>query len=1053
MSLPVLILDDSLTVRMDLDQAFRTAGHVTVLCADLATARIALGKQAFALLVLDQLLPDGEGSDLLREIRDPNAAGHLRNLPVMMLSTEAEVKDRLAGLSSGADEYVGKPYQTAQIIARANKFIGGSPAQHPVLVVDDSATFRKVLRRTLEEVGFSVCEASSGEEGLALAASVPLSAVITDGQLPGINGATLVRRLRADPTYRSVPCMVMTASIGQSEVEALDSGADAYLHKERDLPLLGARLRNMIDKFAIIGLQTGSTCKRILVVDDSLTYLNRIGDHLKQEGYEAILCSSGAQALEMLVAQEVDCVLLDLNMPDMDGQEVCRRIKAHAHLNIIPVVVMTGREDRDAILESIDAGADDFVPKSSDLDILSARLRAQLRRRHIEAENRRTRLAAAETQAAQRLAETRAVLLTDLEQKNTELARTTAVAEHASHVKAEFLAVMSHEIRTPLNGVLGMAMMLLDTRLDPSQREMLNTLRACGDSLLGLVNNILDFSKIEAGKIELDDEEFCLLHTIDDAVALVSERINSKGLELTTLVAGTVPLRMRGDQSRLRQVLVNLLSNAVKFTDTGSIAIHATAELAPDLQAVCLHIAVTDTGIGLSPEAQARLFQPFAQADSSTTRRFGGTGLGLSICKKLVECMGGSLSVESRSEQGSTFRFSVCFQTAPAQLQPNALTGQRCLIAVKNQFLRRALHDQVAVWGMTAEVITDTAMDAALRMIIARQTPWKAVILDATLLLDEGLRQTVHAASSCMIVVGGGRDQAVDHVLSQPLRVGQLHKYLVDQISGAQTERSSEVQLPRLKGHVLLAEDNTINQRIAVSLLGKLGITCDLAVDGHEALIAISHRAYDLILMDCQMPVMDGMTATRTIRRQQGPGGKRQPIIALSAGVTAEERQAAEDAGMDAFIAKPLRLSELATILSAWLPERDEQVQTTPEPIADGRALRRLRDDTDGQVAQYVDLFATQGTTFLADMRRTTDLKIIGKLAHQLKGTALLVGARRFSITLNKLEARVATGDAEACHCIIAELAELLDASLNELRRETGIMSGVKRTSTQRISH
>ena len=393
----VLIVDDSLTVRMDIGEAVQSAGFDTVLCADLRSARAALALGGCVLVVLDILLPDGDGLDFLKELRSSPATAQV---PVLLLSTEAEVSSRVRGMGAGADEYIGKPYDLGQVIARARALTqsdarGGGGSGRRVLVIDDSATFRNELKQALEGAGYQVREAATGEEGLALAAADRPDAVVVDGILPGIDGVTVVRRLKSDTALRSTPCLLLTAAEGTNdELRALDAGADAYVRKSEDLGVILVRVAALLrGAVATDGESSPSLLgpKRLLAVDDSITYLDELGSQLRQEGYDVVLATSGEEALELLAAQPVDCILLDLIMPGLSGQDTCRRIKQQAEWRDIPLVMLTARDDRDAMIEGINAGADDYIAKSADFEVLKARLRAQLRRKHFEDENRRIR--------------------------------------------------------------------------------------------------------------------------------------------------------------------------------------------------------------------------------------------------------------------------------------------------------------------------------------------------------------------------------------------------------------------------------------------------------------------------------------------------------------------------------------------------------------------------------------------------------------------------------------------------------------------------------------
>lgn len=394
----VLIVDDSLTVRMDLEEAFTDAGVEVELCVDLASARSALQNRRFDLAIFDVLLPDGDGVDLLKETKENPDTAHI---PVLLLSTEAEVRDRVRGLKTGADDYVGKPYDRSYIIDRAHELLRRSTAPKEraapiVLIIDDTLTFREALAAKLQAHGYEAHVAETGEQGLRFAAQLRPDAIVVDGLLPGIDGPTVVRRMRTDPVIGRTPCLLLTGSNEkQDELTSLEAGADSYLHKDTSMEEVLARLTALLRSSASQPvLKTERSLfgpKRILAVDDSLTFLNELSEALRNEEYDVIQARNGEEALQLLQVQHVDCVLMDLMMPDLAGDEACRRIKSESALQDIPVIMLTARRERDTILSCLAAGADDFVPKSAEFDLLLARVRAQLRRKQFEEENRLTK--------------------------------------------------------------------------------------------------------------------------------------------------------------------------------------------------------------------------------------------------------------------------------------------------------------------------------------------------------------------------------------------------------------------------------------------------------------------------------------------------------------------------------------------------------------------------------------------------------------------------------------------------------------------------------------
>ncbi len=650
MSATVLIVDDSLTVRMDLAEAFAAAGFHTVACATAEEARAALSRGPVDIAVLDVLLPDADGIALLAELRRSPAAAEAA---VLMLSTEAEVKDRIRGLQTGADEYVGKPYDRGYVVARAEELLrqrqaAAVPDRPLVLVIDDSATFREELAEALELAGYATATAATGEEGLHLAAARRPEAVIVDGVLPGIDGATVVRRMRLDAALRTTPCVLLTADDEPgAELRALDSGADAFVRKGEDVGLILARLSAVLRTASAGVAGAGSTKtasllgpKRILAVDDSETFLQELGQALREEGYDVVLSRSGEEALEMLAVQPVDCILLDVLMPGLGGKEACRRIKSSPPpLRDIPLLLLTAVDERQAMIEGLSTGADDYIAKSSDFEVVKARVRAQIRRRQFEDEHRRIREGLLREEQAREL------------------------AERESRFKSQFLANMSHELRTPLNAIIGFSEVLVDRKLGPlndMQAGCIEDVLSSGRHLLNLINDVLDLSKVAAGRMELHLVRLAVPPLVAQVVAAVQPLAQVKDVGIEQSVRGPLP-EVMADSGRLTQILFNLLSNAVKFTPTGgTIAVRMELAEGEGPCAGGLRISVSDTGIGIRAEDQERIFREFEQVRSAYSRSVQGTGLGLALTRRLVELHGGRLWVDSAGEgRGSTFCFTL----------------------------------------------------------------------------------------------------------------------------------------------------------------------------------------------------------------------------------------------------------------------------------------------------------------------------------------------------------------------------------------------------------
>jgi two-component system NtrC family sensor kinase len=645
----VLVVDDSLTVRMDLTDALQAAGFDPVPCATVAEARAALVDQSVSAIVLDVILPDGDGVALLAEVR---AAPATASVPVVMLSSEAEVADRIRGLSTGADEYVGKPYDRGYLVARLNELLRArSGAQGPtttVLVIDDSATYREELSAALAEAGYAPLTATTGEDGLRIAAAERPAALIVDGILPGIDGATVIRHLRLDAAMRGIPCLLLTASQGsEAELRALDAGADAFVRKDDDLSVILARLHAVLRAASAPQGEATSLLgpKKILAVDDSPTYLHELGDALRGEGYDVVLARSGEEALELLAVQSsVDCILLDLLMPGLGGRETCRRIKAAPVVRDVPLIILTALEDREAMIEGLAAGADDYISKSGEFEVLRARVRAQLRRKQFEDENRRIReellrkeLEATEAQAARHLAETRAALLDELQRKNEEL--------------EAFSYSVAHDLRAPLRGIDGFSEALLQdygTLLDPQAQHYLTRVRAHAERMRELIDDLLQLSRV--GRADLRRGRI----NLSDIAAQVLAELHRSEPDRTVQERIEEGLTTDADSHLMRVAFENLLGNAWKFTakvERARIEVGAVeSDRGPSF-------FVRDNGAGFNMEYSDKLFRPFQRLHRE--RDFPGTGIGLATVYRVIDRHGGRVWAEAEVGRGATFYFTI----------------------------------------------------------------------------------------------------------------------------------------------------------------------------------------------------------------------------------------------------------------------------------------------------------------------------------------------------------------------------------------------------------
>ncbi|MDH3602863.1 MAG: response regulator, partial [Candidatus Tectomicrobia bacterium] len=524
-------------------------------------------------------------------------------------------------------------------------------------------------------------------------------------------------------------------------------------------------------------------------------------------------------------------------------------------------------------------------------------------------------------------------------------------AKAASKAKSRFLAMMSHELRTPMNGVLGMTELLQVTELSRRQQRFVEMVSQSGQTMLALINRILDFSKIESGNLELDRIAFDLRQMVEETTESFAERAHKKGLEIACLIDADVPTAMYGDPLRLQQILTNLIGNALRFTEQGDIVIQVSL-IEADEQTARLHLSVRDTGIGISPDAQTRIFASFSQADGSTTRKYGGTGLGLAIAKQLAEAMAGQIGVDSTPGAGSTFWFSVSLERQPAPTQTNEepdqeLQGIRVLVVTDHAPNHRVLEQHLTACRLSSDRAESAsqALDM-LRTAAARNTPYTVAILDRQIADTDGieLARTIKAQPDIasvhvvmLIPMGLQHDPlavqqaGIARCLTKPVRQPHLQRCLVSVLRDPTARPSEEIPVPivlssremTLQGRVLLTEDNPVNQEVTLGMLENLNCQVDIANHGGEAVAAVEHTAYDLILMDCQMPEMDGFEATRAIReREELTTQPRVPIIALTANAFDSDRKQCLASGMDDYLSKPVSLEQLHMVLARWLPAR-----------------------------------------------------------------------------------------------------------------------------------
>lgn len=899
-----------------------------------------------------------------------------------------------------------------------------------VLVVDDDEPTRMLLRASLSQWGYEVVEASSGLEAWKILNEPNAPKILLlDWMMPDMDGFSLCERIR-DECKDYKPYIIFLSNLSETTnvLKGLDAGGDAFINKPFNVLEVRSRLGVAARRIREQGMLRGSSVFHVEMPSGSIDYKKIFesvpgGCLLLSPDFSILAVNDHYLKVTMTERDKI----LGKNIFDVfpDNPDDPTATGEKNLTDSLKRVLATGKPDempeqKYDIRRPESEGGEFEVrywrplnipvlgPDNSVVYILhTAEDVTELHNRTDEREKAIEQLRISKLNAE------------DLAEK----------AMMANRAKSSFLATMSHEIRTPLNGVIGMTDLLLDMSLTTEQREYIETIRYSSDLLLNIINDILDFSKIESGNFELDINDFDLRDLIENTLEMIALRAHPKGLAVGAFIDDDVPAWVTGDSLRLGQVLKNLLDNAAKFTEKGEISL--TISKIPDSsdnsgasgRPITLEFVVADSGIGISAEMASKLFQPFVQGDASVTRKYGGTGLGLVICKRLVELMGGSIKLESVVNKGTRFIFTIQVLQVPENLSKSAknlsneVIHQRVLVVDDNTINQRILEAQLRSWGIRCLVVNN-ALEAIglLQNAVLDKDPFSLALIDYLMPTMDGIemahkiKHTPEIANTHLVMLTSIgmpvstkelTEIGIEHCLTKPVRQSKLYNTLISvfhQSTGLRSDmgQSNSPEEQRLsdqarsKIEILIAEDYSMNQKVIIQMLKRLGYHGDIANNGKEALSLLQSKHYDLIFMDCQMPEMDGFTATHEIRKiEQDNKQPHIPIIAMTANALKGDREKCLAAGMDDYISKPIKLKEIEEMITRWSSPPNYKT-------IDRERLGQIFGDDSDEIESFIATFVAETDTLLNQINeseKSHDIDEMRKLVHRLKGSCGNCGA------------------------------------------------------------